>query len=229
MLIKFFIYLMDNLVKDNFSFKKISQNININSVCHFTNNNEICYSSAGNIISYNLDTNMKTDIFRISHTSITFFKIIKENFFCLTKDNKIIKYDLKERTAHMLYLKKDTQVINFSFSHFAHSLILLTAEGDIIYVSIETFKEMKSFQILKNQNQNKIFSNFFEISPSGKSLITNNKNTLLIVNLLNHEVNEQKLNKSLNCAVMIDDNNLIVGDWAGKIHIINIEKNKVRI
>jgi hypothetical protein len=118
-------------------------------------------------------------------------------------------------------------IVNFVFSNFLNTFILIANTNRIIYLNKENFLVEKEEEI-KDDNYN--FANFLEINFDNKIILFSKNHKLYFYNLINKNFKIIEFTKVITVGLYLDDSQVVIGDVSGKIHFItNFNEQKVFI
>lgn len=225
-----------DLINQNFVFKKVNMNINLNSNIIFDQEreHEIYFSSHNKIINYDFKTGSILDKMMVGQGKIIKMIKIKNIFYCLLSSNQFHSLDISTHQITKSFLQytnntENTKIINFIYSKLLNVIIMLTNTNKILYLNTNTFTIDREIEIKEEEikNTNKNTSLFLEINKEGKMAIFSLKNKLFILNLINTEYISIDFTKTITRGIFLDEDNIVIGDYAGKMHFISNPNKKV--
>jgi hypothetical protein len=202
------------------TFKKNNLNINLYIKPVFEDN-EIYYSIGNKIIAYDYTSRSVSDKFSFKNKKISKFLKIANFLYVLSIEGNLYEYDINTKLVSKTFVNND-KTLALSYSKFLDSLILINP-GKILIVNRDTFVVTKQKEITTGQFN---YLSILEIDSEGKSLITNLKNRVLFINLLNLDIQIVDFVKNISSGIFLDSSTYVVGDTVGKLHFLTLSEDR---
>jgi hypothetical protein len=222
---------MDSKKSKELTFKKNNLSINLltKPVFNADSENEVYYSSANKIFCFDYSSNLVNEKFTILKSK-KIIKFLKHEtfFYILSSEGMLYEYDTQQKLITKTFINDD-KVVNFCYSKFLNSLVLINIKNNLLILDRDTFTitKQKTVQAVSNDQAGQFtFMSLMDIDFEGKSLICNIKNRLIFINLLNLEIQTFDYVKAITCGVFLSDNSYVVGDISGKLHFVSMSEDK---